>query len=323
MPPTPPSWARRNPRRRVSDKYRVGWATWINCWKKPSHAMWTMFQYVPHVWAMVFGFNLKPSLQQLKVRTLERTVFSHKPGLSSASMKKQYNHGEPCLATSSPSTARGNVLVFWLHNIPIGIQVPSQKVIGDYLCRLGGPKYLLRRCQWIPKKSLGHVIVCKTVGIGRFYCNGPRQIGIRPMSSVSVKMAEAWARLGPTFHQFSYCNMEMGTRKNKLTVHPSTRMQMSSGSMEKPHGFKKRNRGGEKTHDSSKTHIPDVRLPSRGGRPGHPGPPLFGVNGHPGPPWCWLMSCWTSWNPVNRRRHGEIHDLTPSFCLLEGRRSTV
>ena len=23
--------------------------------------------------------------------------------------------------------------------------VPSQKVIGDYLCRLGGPKYLLRR----------------------------------------------------------------------------------------------------------------------------------------------------------------------------------
>ena len=25
------------------------------------------------------------------------------------------------------------------------IQVPSQKVIGDYSCRLGGPKYLLRR----------------------------------------------------------------------------------------------------------------------------------------------------------------------------------
>ena len=25
------------------------------------------------------------------------------------------------------------------------IRIPSQKVIGDYLCRLGGPKYLLRR----------------------------------------------------------------------------------------------------------------------------------------------------------------------------------
>ena len=29
--------------------------------------------------------------------------------------------------------------------LSVGIQVPSQKVIGDYLCRLGGPKYLLRR----------------------------------------------------------------------------------------------------------------------------------------------------------------------------------
>ena len=27
----------------------------------------------------------------------------------------------------------------------LAIQVPSEKVIGDYLCRLGGPKYLLRR----------------------------------------------------------------------------------------------------------------------------------------------------------------------------------
>ena len=27
----------------------------------------------------------------------------------------------------------------------LGIQVPSQKVIGDYVCSLGGPKYLLRR----------------------------------------------------------------------------------------------------------------------------------------------------------------------------------
>ena len=29
--------------------------------------------------------------------------------------------------------------------LALGIQVPSQKMIGDYLCRLGGPKYLLRR----------------------------------------------------------------------------------------------------------------------------------------------------------------------------------
>ena len=29
-------------------------------------------------------------------------------------------------------------------SLALGIQVPSQKVIGDYLCRLGGPKYLLR-----------------------------------------------------------------------------------------------------------------------------------------------------------------------------------
>ena len=30
-------------------------------------------------------------------------------------------------------------------DVSLQIQVPCQKVIGDYLCRLGGPKYLLRR----------------------------------------------------------------------------------------------------------------------------------------------------------------------------------
>ena len=29
--------------------------------------------------------------------------------------------------------------------LTLKIQVPSQKVIGDYLCRFGGPKYFLRR----------------------------------------------------------------------------------------------------------------------------------------------------------------------------------
>ena len=37
---------------------------------------------------------------------------------------------------------------YWLYDvlwsISLGIQVSCQKVIGDDLCRLGGPKYLLR-----------------------------------------------------------------------------------------------------------------------------------------------------------------------------------
>ena len=35
--------------------------------------------------------------------------------------------------------------IFYVYIYSLWIHMPSEKVIGDYVCRLGGPKYLLRR----------------------------------------------------------------------------------------------------------------------------------------------------------------------------------
>ena len=45
---------------------------------------------------------------------------------------------EPAGSKASSSVARSK-------DFPRDPSIPSQKVIGDYLCRLGGPKYLFRR----------------------------------------------------------------------------------------------------------------------------------------------------------------------------------
>ena len=45
-------------------------------------------------------------------------------------------------------------LKVWSSLAPVN-NIPSEKVIGDYLCWFGGPKYLVRRWQWIPRVYSG------------------------------------------------------------------------------------------------------------------------------------------------------------------------
>ena len=54
-------------------------------------------------------------------------------------------HGLALRCWSMWSHGAFRLLEIYIYIYILGIQVPSQKVIGDYVCRLGGPKYLLRR----------------------------------------------------------------------------------------------------------------------------------------------------------------------------------